>query len=564
MAEKSEKNFTVLFFLVFLAAALIRIVYFFYLKESIFFGHLVIDELTYDRWAMSILSPGGLLGSQVFWQAPFYAYFLALVYYLGGHELITIRLVQILLGLANCIFIFHIARAVFGRVSGIIALLLAAFYGVFIFYEGQVLNITLGLFLNLSFLLILLEAYNRKKNLIYFLAGLCLGLSAITRPTILIFLPFLLLWLARYAEPRSFRRIAAYFGSLLLGVVLLIGMTTARNYFLSGKLVPISTYGGINFYIGNNQDYDLTVRIQPGVEFVHFASASLRERSLEPRSPEASRFWYEKAFGYIKGHPRQYARLILKKVYLFWNGFEIPRYLDYYLVEKFVPVLKWGVVRFWMISLFSLLGIGIALSGIWKKTINRPERVSLLLLYVFSQFLVSVLYFITSPYRLSAVCVLIIFAAFFLERAAGLVKSRNYRMLGVLLGAAAIIGWVVNSNFYGNLGKNDALDNRILCSVFAQENDLPKAISYGEKAVSGAPYIPESWYCLAEAYLKAGRLDQAERACRQAISRGYRMSDIYLLLGDILKQKGLEAEAAAEYQRAQEIEKAASNIQQIF
>ena len=60
------------------------------------------DSRSYDLWAQEI-ARGHWLGDRVFYQAPLYPYFLATLYWLFGHHLFMIRVVQIILGATSCL-----------------------------------------------------------------------------------------------------------------------------------------------------------------------------------------------------------------------------------------------------------------------------------------------------------------------------------------------------------------------------------------------------------------------------------------------------------------------------
>ena len=94
--------------------------------------------------------------------------------------------------------------------------------------------------------------------------GFCLGLAALAVANILLFLPMALLWVivARRALPWPRRLLNAL--PLLLGASLVIAPVTLRNYLIGDDLVLISSNGGINFYLGNNANYEETIRIPPG------------------------------------------------------------------------------------------------------------------------------------------------------------------------------------------------------------------------------------------------------------------------------------------------------------
>ena len=57
------------------------------------------DARGYDQWAQR-LAGGDWIGTDVFYQAPLYPYFLGAIYALAGHDLMAVRIVQAVLGVA--------------------------------------------------------------------------------------------------------------------------------------------------------------------------------------------------------------------------------------------------------------------------------------------------------------------------------------------------------------------------------------------------------------------------------------------------------------------------------
>lgn len=512
------------------------------------------DEDAYDSWAKEILEKNLLTDTRVpFWQAPFYPYFLAFIYSIGGYHYLLVRLIQVFLGLCNCVLIFYLTRIIFGDTASLIAFFIASFYGLFVFFEGQILNITLVLSLNLALFLVVIRAYQLQKDSLFFYAGILFGISIITRPTILIFLPFLLLWIALESRKYGLRRVFGFASNLLFGLALVISITMARNYLVSGEIVPVSTYDGINFYIGNNPNYEQTVKLEPGAEFGHFSRAPQREGQIEPFSRDASRFWYKKAFGFIRKEPISYLGLLLKKFYLFWNGFEIARYMDYYWVRKFVPLLKLPFINFRLISPIAICGILLCAIRAAKKGFNQTPYLSLLFFFTFSCILGVILSFVTSPYRVPAAACLIIFASFFIGEIIKQARNKNLKFIVISLIIGIIFAWITNSNLYRNLEVNEALNNRLLCSIFMRNKDYAKAVLYCNRAVRKNPYIPEAWACISIAYFKLGNQEESSNAFIR-LKEMPQTAELHELLGEVLFEKDLYNEASEEFKQALRLE----------
>src|SRR5688572_521711 len=83
-------------------AATLRLAHQSELAGSPFQSGLMGDSREYDAWAQRIAS-GDWIGTDVFYQAPLYPYFLAVVFSLAGHDLALVRVLQALLGAVSCL-----------------------------------------------------------------------------------------------------------------------------------------------------------------------------------------------------------------------------------------------------------------------------------------------------------------------------------------------------------------------------------------------------------------------------------------------------------------------------
>ena len=76
---------------IFCVALAVRLIHIFQIKRSPFFDVLLGDANGYDAWARR-LADGDWIGTEVFYQAPLYPYFLGVVYAVAGRDLLLVRL----------------------------------------------------------------------------------------------------------------------------------------------------------------------------------------------------------------------------------------------------------------------------------------------------------------------------------------------------------------------------------------------------------------------------------------------------------------------------------------
>ena len=76
--------------IVFVTALVVRLIHVWQMREAPFFSVLLGDSRGYDEWARRI-AEGEWLGTDVFYQAPLYPYFLGAIYTLLGRDLFVVR-----------------------------------------------------------------------------------------------------------------------------------------------------------------------------------------------------------------------------------------------------------------------------------------------------------------------------------------------------------------------------------------------------------------------------------------------------------------------------------------
>jgi len=235
---------------VFLVAYAVRLVYVAQIRGGAYFDVPLVDGPNYFRMASAIASGSLAGGHEVFWQPPLYPYFLALLFVTVGRGMSSIYVVQGAVGALSCALVYLIGRRLFDRRAALCAGLVAAFYGPLVYFDAQPLIPVLHIVLVLAGLLLLLRGA-------YPGAGVVWGLAATATPNILLAVPAAALWVRR-------RRSGAAMGLFLLGAALPVLAVAARNALVAHDEVLISSNGGINFYVGNNPDYDRTIRLRPG------------------------------------------------------------------------------------------------------------------------------------------------------------------------------------------------------------------------------------------------------------------------------------------------------------
>jgi tetratricopeptide (TPR) repeat protein len=566
-----------------LFALLLRIIYLLELRATPLFHSPGLDSAYYIDRARAIAA-GDWIGSEVFFMGPLYPYLLAILNLIVGSSTLNLLLTQSILGSLGPVLLYLLGCRLFDRPTAIAAALGMAAYGMLILYDNQFLMEWLLTLLSLLVLVQLAWVGPRTRTATLVFGGALLGIAALGRASLLLFVPGALVWLwlggragagagsARGAAPgegastrhpaaKRTRWIAAY----LAGVALVITPVTVRNTIVGNDLVLVTSNGGLNFFIGNNPlgrgtylpldqvaraagvtetAIDISWMItDPAGRTVAEAAAG---RSLKPS--EVSSFYAGRALDYIRSQPGRALRILGRKLLLFWNATEIAQIEDPALYRDLIPLLRAPLVGFGLAGPLALLGFGLALA--------RPRRRPLILVTLFvATFTLSVvLFFVTARYRAPIVPALLLLAAFaaveLVRRARGALHGGGgnlVRTLGWPLAAFAGLAVVAHLNL---VTIDRAAAYISLGIALSDEGRNEEAIAALEKAVAHSPRDPVSRYNLGAAFLKAGRLEAAAATFRDAVTMMPASIAGWGGLGESHARLGQAADAAAAFRRA--------------
>jgi 4-amino-4-deoxy-L-arabinose transferase-like glycosyltransferase len=150
------------------------------------------DQKTFHLWAQSILKHPFYVDGDAFYMAPLYPYFLALIYAISGGSVFFAGIVQALLDVFAIYLIYLLGKKIKDETTGLIAAGLYAFYQTIVLYSVAILSDGLITFLNICFIFSLYTALEKKRWSFWILSGIILGLAALAKPTILAFIPFVI------------------------------------------------------------------------------------------------------------------------------------------------------------------------------------------------------------------------------------------------------------------------------------------------------------------------------------------------------------------------------------
>jgi tetratricopeptide (TPR) repeat protein len=549
----SSSRADALLFLGIAAVALVlRFVHLLEARSVPIFDAVFMDGRSYSTWADRIAA-GDWIGDKVFYQAPLYPYFLAVVKLTVGDDLWKIRLVQIAIGSIACGILFLAGRAFFSRTTGVVAGLLLAIYPPAVFFDGLIQKANLGLLFTVLLLLALAHARARPGARAFALAGIPLGLLMLTREETILLVPVLGIWsIVATPEPTISRRSRSALG-FAGGLALVLLPVLVRNAAVGGEFALTTSQAGSNFYIGNNPAANGSyVPLVPGrqnTEFERRDAFDLAEReSGRKLSPgEVSRFWFGKAFAWIRANPGDWLRLLGTKLALLVNWYEMPDYEDQYFYETICGLLR-TLDSFWHFGVLLPLGlVGIALTF--------PRRKEILVLHLVLATLAAgvVLFYVFARYRYPIVPPLVLFAAAALVRGTALVRARRWSDLG-LAGIVLCFAGVASNWRIRDKDSQLAASLSHAGSITDEKQDSERAIEYYRRSLEIQPDSPEVLGNLGNALMRVRRYDEAIAAYRR--SAELRPTDwrAWMRLGASLEQAGRIDEAEPFLVRALELD----------
>ncbi|WP_437953386.1 glycosyltransferase family 39 protein [Sorangium sp. So ce296] len=483
-------------------ALVVRLLYLDELRGDVLFENPPLDEGRYVDEARQRLS-GLPDDGRPFWQPPGILFVLAATFRVAGGGLLAPRLLQALAGTAACALVWLLARRIFDLRApvAIAAAAVVALHGLLVFAGGELLPATWAGGLDLAALVLLHGAPRSIARAAA--AGVLLGLSALFTPVILPFAAIAALVLARIRERRAVPWV------FVAAVLVPILPVAAYNTLRSGELILVSTNGGLNFFVGNNERYFETLAIRPGPRWTELTQEPLRAaRISEPGA--ASSWFFRRGLAFWAAHPLDALGLYARKLWLFFHAVEIPRDTDLYAVRAESRVLRVLVgprATGWPDGAL----VPLALVGIATSVRDRSRR-ALPLAFIGSQAAVYAFFFASARYRVPCVPVLAIFAAAGVATIARAAPQAR----------AALIAAVVT------LAIACALPAREATMTFAAERELYRglaqrrlgapdvAISHFRRASQADPDDPRPWFELGSALDALGRPVEAADAWERA------------------------------------------------
>jgi Flp pilus assembly protein TadD len=222
---------------------------------------------------------------------------------------------------------------------------------------------------------------------------------------------------------------------LTLAMILVLLPVVLHNSLQTGRPAALSLNLGLNAYLGNGPGATGGFHVLKGRDTSHDPEG-MEYLSRTTGSPvrdlgTADRLWLSLTIEHVKAHPTDAAKLLLRKLRLYFAGLEYPQITDYQRWVQAAPALRLLFLPWWLLSVLGLVGL-----GLYGRRAGRTRlwSASLILLV-----LVHAVFFVATRYRLIMVPGLAVFASMFIVRIAHESRRRQLLAAGLLILALFIV-----------------------------------------------------------------------------------------------------------------------------
>ena len=182
------------------------------------------------------------------WWPPLYPAFLALTVFAGKHYLLIV-IPQAILGAGTALCAFAIGRRIFNPVVGLLACAGTALYPCYVMHDTALQETGMVKFWTALTVLLLLRAAERQRRRDWLLAGVGIGLIALTRASIVPFAGVAILWTAIWGTRGTAGRRVRNASLVLAASLAMVAPWLVRTYRLTGAAV-LSSQTGRALWIG--------------------------------------------------------------------------------------------------------------------------------------------------------------------------------------------------------------------------------------------------------------------------------------------------------------------------
>lgn len=313
-----NRNIKIFLFIILFSAFLVRIVWIYKFSSQV----LTSDPIYYDQTAQSILKGEGYRNGHMFaYRPPIYPYFLAGIYSIFGNSYLPVKIVQAFISIFSCFIMFLLTKRLLNEKAALSSVFLFAFYPPFIRFSGELWTETVFIFLILSVFLFLYKFQESSRLRHGIILGVLLGIASLTREVAFYFLPLMLIWIIICNKSVISRKVIINKILVIIIPMLLIMMPwIVRNYIILKTIIPVSTNGGVNFYMGNNpQANGQFLWILPEGCVWPNTQLNLTDKEMSVAEIAVYKKCYQEGIKFIIKNPLKAAGINFNKLMLLWR-----------------------------------------------------------------------------------------------------------------------------------------------------------------------------------------------------------------------------------------------------
>ncbi len=409
------------------------------------------DAKDYDRLAVGLVETGKYLtaaGEPSSLRPPLYPWLVAAGYRLFGlqnHD--AIRLIQAVLSLVNVVIVFRLGLLLFSRQVAVVAAALFCFYPSMLGFNNLILSETLFTLLASLAILLTGEAIHRQSLPLLAAAGIVIGLGALTRSILWLYLPFLSLFLL-FVWQGNWRAKATAGLVVATTFAVTIAPWAYRNTKIQKTFTLIDVMGGRNVMMGNYEHTPLdrswaTIDIVTGDK--SWIVVLVRENPAKNRRTQGQidKLAMRHGIKFMLTHPGLTGKRTLVRFFNFWQ-----------LDRTFVAGLReghWQQLSKPTLIIVSLILVGyyamLMYAGIFGIIFAEPNDRVIHWLFLFSiafPCLVHSAIFAHSRYHLPVMPLVVIYSAIGIVSYRQILdSSRRWQcLIGLLACAVLTVGWI--------------------------------------------------------------------------------------------------------------------------
>ncbi len=479
---------------------------------SLLFRYPLVDAAAYYQQALAIASGHGTAPG-AFWQPPLYPYLLAELLRMAGTDPLILRAAQALvLAPLTAVLLWRVARRVLAPAWSLACGLAVSATGPLFFYQAHLLPAAPAAALLTGILLLALRALERPTVWRWLTAGIVTGLATLCVGTCGALLPVLMVYAWLSGSTRRGRVLRA--AAPLVGVLFVLTPVALRNQEASGRWVWISTNDGVNLYIGNNRDWDVTLAAQPGLDWDKLVRLPRQQGNIM-NAADADHYFRLLAWQDAARTPIAAMTRLARKALVFWHGREIPRNLDIYGWRNQSLLLRVAVWR--KAGVCFPIGCLVPLALVGALALLRRRAGSLMVLSAVAFGLLVALYFPCSRYRAPVLPVLVLCAGAGLQALCAALAARRWLAVGVCVALVLATGVAVNRPFCWPTDRT-CYRAQIWNAIGAAADvrgDLATAASCFTNSLQADPQFADALFNLGTVFGRRKNVDQA-MACYEA------------------------------------------------